>query len=463
MPKKTEEKNTKGTKKTTKTSTSKKTTTTAKKVAKEKVVKVPETKVEVKEVPVVKKDKKKGKKSCDLMNNTPFVVSVCIIIILVAILIFVLCIKKVPTTSKGEEIIATLKGKKITADELYIKLKDEAGKDQLLAIIDEYIAEKEVTVTEEDEKYVQEIVDYYKEYAEYYETDLETFLVNYVGLTGISTEKEFAEFVLKDYKKTLAVQKFIGDKTSEEELKKYYKENYTDSLTVKHILIEVDAEAEDADKADEEAYNAAVKLIQKLNKTDKKDLDEKFEELAENNSDDTATYSNGGLIEDFTKKDMVEGFYEAAYELKDGEYTKEPVKTTYGYHIILKVSSTPVEKYKEIKDDVKKAYAEAKLAEDSTLVTTKWDELRKEYKLSIEDDFIKKAYEKALKEAKETELSTFSTPLKSGVASRITNIKITCDKINGRILKPGETFSFNQKQLFHIITSLIPTTFDIFI
>ncbi len=48
------------------------------------------------------------------------------------------------------------------------------------------------------------------------------------------------------------------------------------------------------------------------------------------------------------------------------------------------------------------------------------------------------------KEAKETELSTFSTPLKSGVASRITNIKITCDKINGRILKPGETFSFNQ-------------------
>ena len=46
--------------------------------------------------------------------------------------------------------------------------------------------------------------------------------------------------------------------------------------------------------------------------------------------------------------------------------------------------------------------------------------------------------------AKETELSTFSTPLKSGVANRITNIKITCGKINERILKPGEAFSFNQ-------------------
>jgi vancomycin resistance protein YoaR len=47
-------------------------------------------------------------------------------------------------------------------------------------------------------------------------------------------------------------------------------------------------------------------------------------------------------------------------------------------------------------------------------------------------------------ESKETELSTFSTPLKSGVANRITNIKLTCNKINEHVLKPGDTFSFNQ-------------------
>lgn len=45
---------------------------------------------------------------------------------------------------------------------------------------------------------------------------------------------------------------------------------------------------------------------------------------------------------------------------------------------------------------------------------------------------------------KEVEVSSFSTPLKSGVANRITNIKLTCGKINEHILKPGETFSFNQ-------------------
>lgn len=46
--------------------------------------------------------------------------------------------------------------------------------------------------------------------------------------------------------------------------------------------------------------------------------------------------------------------------------------------------------------------------------------------------------------ANEIELSNFSTPLKSGVQNRITNIKLTCGKINEKIIKNGETFSFNQ-------------------
>lgn len=45
---------------------------------------------------------------------------------------------------------------------------------------------------------------------------------------------------------------------------------------------------------------------------------------------------------------------------------------------------------------------------------------------------------------KERELSSFSTPLTSGVANRITNIKITSGKINDYVLKKGETFSFNE-------------------
>jgi len=397
MPKNTTKKNTKGTK-----STTSKKVETKKAPVKKVETKVTEKKVEVKEVVKTKKGKKESRIKVLIakhMDNTPFVIASCVVVLLLAALILVLCLKRVPKTSKGEEILATLNGKTITANELYEALKEKNGTEELVNLIDTYIADKEVEITDEHKEYVKEVVDYYKEYAEYYGVDLATFLANYVGLTGITTEDEFSEYVLEDYKKTVAITNYIGEKASEEDLKKYYKENYSDKLTVKHILIEVDAEAEDKDKADKEAKEKAKKLIEKLNDTSSTKLDSKFEELAEDNSDDTATYSNGGLIEDFSKKDVVEEFWKAANELKDGEYTSKPVKTSYGYHIILKVSSKPVEKYKDIKDDVRTSYAESLLSEDSTLFAAKWDELRKQYKLSIKDDLIKKAYKNNLKEA----------------------------------------------------------------
>ena len=417
MPKNTTKKNSKGTKSTTtkKVETKK----VAEKVPEKKVTKKVETKktpvkkiVEEKaEVKKVVKEKKGNKENVitKLMNNTPFVVASCVIILLVAILIFVLCIKRIPTTSSGKEILATINGKTITADDLYLSLKESYGTDELINVIDSYIADKEVEITKENEKYVKEVVDYYKEYAEYYNVDLATFLANYVGVNGITTEDEFYDYVLKDYKKTLAITNYIASEAKEEDLKNYYKENYSDKLTVKHILIEVDSEADDQDKADKEAYNKAVELIKELDKTDSKKLDAKFEELAKDNSDDTATYSNGGLMENFSKGDVVESFWKASEELKDGEYTKEPVKSTYGYHIILKVSSTPVEKYSDIKDEVKTAYAESLLADDSTLFAKKWDELRKEYKLSIKDDLMKKAYKKIVEESTKTKEETEET------------------------------------------------------
>lgn len=430
MPKKEPEKKKKGTKKNTTT-----------KVVKEvKEVKTVEPKVEVKKE---KMDKKKGNFIDSIMSNTPFAISLCAVIILVAALILVLCTKKVPTIATSKEVVATVDGKNvtlkdvqkllsekygedatitlkesgnnviakvsgktITTNDLYQELKATYGTDALINIIDSYIADKEVKITDDDKKYVQNVVDYYKEYADYYGTDLKAFLASYVGLNGIDTESEFYDYVLKDYKKTLAVKKFIADNADEKDLKEYYKNNYSDKLTVKHILIEVDKDAEDQDAAAEEAYNKAAALIEELNNTDKDNLDAKFEELAKDNSDDTATYSNGGLIESFSKKDVEEAFYNASEALKDGEYTTEAVKTSYGYHIILKVSSTPVEKYSKIKDEVKNAYAENLLSSDSKLQIKKWDELRKQYKLSIEDDFIKSLYEQTIKDATKVEENT---------------------------------------------------------
>ena len=338
-----------------------------------------------------------------LMNNTPFVIALCIIIILLATLILVLCTKKIPKTKNGDEIIASIKGKTITAEDLYQQLKEDYATDALITIVDDYIADKEVKITKEDKKQVEEVVDYYKEYADYYGVDFETFLANYIGISGVTTEDEFYNYVLKDYKKSLAVTKFIGDKASKDELKDFYKKNYSDKLTVKHILIEVDADAEDQETAEKEAKEKAEKIIKKLQDTDKDKLNDKFDELCEKNSDDPATYSNGGLIEDFTKNDVVEEFFNASKELEDGKFTKEPVKTSYGYHVILKVKSSKADKFDDIIDDVKKAYAEEKLNSDANLQITAWADLRKSYKLSIEDDEVKKIYKNTIKVDSEKE------------------------------------------------------------
>lgn len=44
---------------------------------------------------------------------------------------------------------------------------------------------------------------------------------------------------------------------------------------------------------------------------------------------------------------------------------------------------------------------------------------------------------------KETQISTYSTAIKDNAAGRLTNIRITCSTINGTVINPGETFSFN--------------------
>ena len=44
----------------------------------------------------------------------------------------------------------------------------------------------------------------------------------------------------------------------------------------------------------------------------------------------------------------------------------------------------------------------------------------------------------------ETEISSYATNILDEEAGRLTNISITCSTLNNTIVKPGETFSFNE-------------------
>lgn len=59
----------------------------------------------------------------------------------------------------------------------------------------------------------------------------------------------------------------------------------------------------------------------------------KFEDLAKESSTD-GTAANGGDLGYFAEGQMVPEFEKAAFALKPGEYTKEPVQTQFGFHVI---------------------------------------------------------------------------------------------------------------------------------
>ena len=335
---------------------------------------------------------KKFNNKCE--EDKPFFITFIICLILIITIICLVVFGRIPKTKDGNDILAKLDGKTITADDLYIELKDQYGVNALVNAIDEFIAEKEVTSKDDIEtakNYAKEAIDYYKEYAEYYGVDFETFLTSYIGISSVTDEDSFYDYIFKDYKKTLAVKKYIGESFTDKEVKDYYNENYSKLISVREILIEIEDDKED------EAKEKVAELIAELDKVknDKDKLTEKFKDLAYDNSD-YSTYSDGGLKENLKKSEVSEEFWKAADELKNGKYTTEAIKDEYGYHIILKVSESKGKDLKEVESEIRNTLAEEALNNDSNLQVTSWDKLRKKYNLKIYDKNIKKAYKNTI-------------------------------------------------------------------
>ena len=257
------------------------------------------------------------------------------------------------------------------------------------------LKEKYPTTEEEDTEVENQINQLKSNYTD--ENTLNTILAQYFGVSDL---EELEEVLRLEYKRNEAVEDFIKNNLKDDEIKKYYKENIYGEVKASHILIipstSEDATEDEIEKAEKEAKKTAEEIIKKLKKG------EDFAKLAKKYSNDEATASNGGNLNYFELDEMVEEFSEAVKKLDIDEYTKEPVKTSYGYHIILKTDEKEKPELKDVKKDIKEKITLQKLDADPTLYYQTLIDIRKENNIKWNDTVLEKEYNDLMEQLLET-------------------------------------------------------------
>ncbi len=290
----------------------------------------------------------------------------------------------------GEEKVVSFDNGKVTADTLYKSLKDKYGISVLIDLMDRELLEKDYKTTAEETTQIENQIAQMKQS---YQDNEEGFLTAIKQYFGVSSEEELKDMLSLDYKRNAAVKDYVAKHIEDAEIEEYYNSKTIGKITARHILIKPetkeDMSEDEKKKAEEKAKNEAIDIIKQLNEG------KKFENLAKKYSDDAGTKSDGGKLEEFdNESDMDENFLDAAAKLEVGKYTEEPVKSQYGYHIILKEKEKDKPKLKKVKDDIKKTLAEEKLQNSATLQYEALNGYREEKGLKFSDSNLKKEYKK---------------------------------------------------------------------
>ncbi len=174
----------------------------------------------------------------------------------------------------------------------------------------------------------------------------------------------------------------------------FFKKHVVESVTPEEVKARYDKEIA-ALKPEEEvkARHILVKTEDEA-KAVIKDLDagKDFATLAKEKSTDP-NKDDGGDLGYFTKERMVPEFSTAAFALEKGAYTKEPVKTQFGFHVILLEDKRlqPPPPLEQVEPQVRQLVMRDKyvaLLEKAKAAST----------VEIEDPALKKAYDEANKD-----------------------------------------------------------------
>ena len=165
--------------------------------------------------------------------------------------------------------------------------------------------------------------------------------------THLANQKKVAEAMREAADEALEaayLRSQVEPQLTDAAIEEYYKTHYVKAkqpqqVKASQILVKTKAEADS--------------IIDQLNKG------AKFADLAKKYSIDPGG-KQGGELGWFTKDEMVKPFAEAAFALTPGTYTQNPVKSQFGWHVILSEGkrTKPVPALADVKAEVKQKLAE---------------------------------------------------------------------------------------------------------
>lgn len=252
----------------------------------------------------------------------------------------------------NDEVLATTKAGNITKEDLYKEMKDSIGVEVFENLILKKAIENEFTISDEE---LQEAIEKQKDpYGDSFDSYLDQN--NY-------TEDYFN----KQVELALFQQKLIQslDDVTEEEAKAEYEKMKTE-IHARHILVE--------DK------KTAEEMLKKLE--DGGD----FADLAKEYSTEPIAKETGGDLGWFAPGKMIPEFDNAAFNLEVNEIS-QPVKTSFGYHIIevLEKRDKDLEKtFEELQPEIENKLNQSKFNE-------KLEELLQKANVTIKDTTFKSA------------------------------------------------------------------------
>lgn len=301
---------------------------------------------------------------------------------------------KVPKLSNGEDAVITYEnGEKISVNDLYEKVKNDYALQALITLSDTYILEKEFADYKDTAK--QNAEAYIKAYIEQY-GDENTFL-QMVQQAGYATIEAYQDYVYLTYMQSHAVEEYAKKQIKDEEIEKYYNDEVQGDLEISHILITPDVKDDMTDEekkeAETKAQDTAKEVIQKLK--DAKDVNEEFKKLVKEYSQDDNTKDKDGALGRITYGDLSSEYDElldAAYKLKNGEFSTNVITTELGYHVILRTKSYEKESLDKLKDEIVEELATEYAKNNADVSVRALQDYRKQYGMNIEDDELKRQY-----------------------------------------------------------------------